>query len=98
MRLAAEGTRERRASCRIVALRREERMQARNRTWMNVLGVAVMLIGGAQVVSAASTSPIAEGVRYGSTVQHSAAPSAKAAGLREDMRKSWSDHVQTVET
>ena len=67
-------------------------MQTRNRTWINLLGVAVMLVGGAQVGSAASTSPIAEGVRHGSTIQHSAAPSAKAARLREDMRKLWSDH------
>ena len=68
-------------------------MQARNRTWINRLGVAVMLIDGAQVGSAANTSPVAAGVRHGSAVQHSAAPSAKAARLREDMRKLWSDHV-----
>jgi hypothetical protein len=68
-------------------------MRARNRTWINMLSVAVMLTGGAQVGSAASTSLIAEGARHGSTVQHPAASSAKAARLREDMRKLWSDHV-----
>lgn len=58
-----------------------------------MLRVAAMLIGGAQVGSAASTSPIAEGASHGSTVQHPTASSAKAARLREDMRKLWSDHV-----
>ena len=68
-------------------------MQAKNRTWINALSVGVMLIGGAQVGSAASTWSIAEGVRHGSTAQHPATLSAKAARLREDMRKLWSDHV-----
>ena len=68
-------------------------MQARNRTWITMLSVATMLIGGAQVGSAAGAPPIAEGASHGSTVQHPAASSAKAARLREDMRKLWSDHV-----
>jgi len=68
-------------------------MQARNQAWIKMLSVAAMLIGGAQVGSAATTPPIAEGVRHGSTVEHPAASSAKAARLREDMRKLWSDHV-----
>ena len=53
-------------------------MQARNQTWIKMLSVAAMLIGSAQVGSAAGASSVAEGAR---------------AGLREDMRKLWSDHV-----
>src|SRR5512145_3378102 len=68
-------------------------MQAKNRTWINALSVAVMLIGSAPVGSAASTSSIAEGVRHGATAPHPAPLSANAARLREDMRKLWSDHV-----
>ena len=69
-------------------------MQAtRSRTWINMLSVAAMLIGGAQVGSAAGASAVAEGARRGSAVEHLPAASANAARLREDMRKLWSDHV-----
>jgi hypothetical protein len=68
-------------------------MQARNRAWIKVLGVAAMLIGGAAVGSAAGASSIADSARGGSAVQHAPAASANAARLREDMRKLWSDHV-----
>jgi hypothetical protein len=68
-------------------------MQARNRTWIKMLSVAAVLIGGAQVGSAAGASSLAEGVPRGSAVQHRPAASAKASRLREDMRKLWSDHV-----
>lgn len=65
-------------------------MQTRIQTWIKVLGVAAILIGGAPVGSAASASCVAEGA---SAVQHAPAASANAARLREDMRKLWSDHV-----
>src|SRR5882672_11118548 len=68
-------------------------MQPRNPTWITTLSVAAILIGGAQVGSAAGASAITEGARGGSTVQHATAASASAARLREDMRKLWSDHV-----
>jgi hypothetical protein len=68
-------------------------MQAKNRTWIKMLSVAAMLIGGAQVRSAAGASSVAEGARGRSAVQHAPAASANAARLREDMRKLWSDHV-----
>ena len=68
-------------------------MQATSRTWIKMLSVAAMLIGSAQVGSAAAASPLAEGARRGSAVQHHPAASANAARLREDMRKLWSDHV-----
>lgn len=68
-------------------------MQARNRTWIKMLSVAAVLIGGAQVGSAAGASSVAQGARGGSAVQHAPAASAHAARLREDMRKLWSDHV-----
>jgi hypothetical protein len=68
-------------------------MQARNRTWIEMLSVAAMLIGGAQVGSAAGASSVAEDARGGSAVQHAPAASPNAARLREGMRKLWSDHV-----
>ena len=67
-------------------------MQARNRIWINILSVAAMLLGGAQVGSASGASLVAQGARDGSAVQHPAASSGKAR-LREDMRKLWSEHV-----
>jgi hypothetical protein len=67
-------------------------MQTRNRTWIKTLSVAAMLIGGAQVGSAAGASFV-EGARRGSAVQHPPRVSASAVRLREDMRKLWSDHV-----
>jgi hypothetical protein len=76
--------------CRFIALRREECMQARNRTWITVLGVSAILIGGAPVGRAADASPVAEGA---SAAKHAAEASANAARLRQDMRKLWSDHV-----
>jgi hypothetical protein len=54
--------------------------------------IAAVLVGGAQVGSAA-TSSVAKGSGHGSAVEQSAATSVKAARLREDMRKLWSDHV-----
>jgi hypothetical protein len=77
----------------IIALIREEHMQARNRTWIITLGVAAMLIGGARAGTAADAASIAEGAHRGATVQHAQAASVSAARLREDMRKLWSDHV-----
>ena len=68
-------------------------MQARNRTWINMLSAAAMLIGGAPVDHAAGAPPIAEAARLGSAVGRGPAASAPAARLREDMRKLWSDHV-----
>jgi hypothetical protein len=74
-------------------MRREEGMQARNRMWIKMLSVAIMLVGGAQGGSAASAASVAEGAGRDSTVQHTPATTANAARLREDMRKLWSDHV-----
>jgi hypothetical protein len=68
-------------------------MQARNRTWIEMLSVVAMLIGGAHVGSAAGASSIAEDAHGGSAVQHAPAASPNAARFREDMRKLWSDHV-----
>jgi hypothetical protein len=68
-------------------------MRAGNRTWFKMLSVAAMLIGGAEVGGATGGSSVAEGARRGSAVQHHPAASTKAARLREDMRKLWSDHV-----
>lgn len=70
-----------------------ERMQAGNWTWIKMLSVAAVLIGGAQVGSAAGASPVAEGAGHGSAVERPVAPSVKAVRLHEDMRKLWSDHV-----
>jgi hypothetical protein len=67
-------------------------MQAGNLTWINMVGVAAVIIGGAQISSAAESS-IAESARQGAAVEHSATSSVKATRLREDMRKLWSDHV-----
>jgi len=67
-------------------------MQIENRTWINMISVAAVIIGGAQIGGTAASS-IAESARQGSAVEHSAASSVKAARLREDMRKLWSDHV-----
>jgi hypothetical protein len=58
-----------------------------------MLGVAVMFLGGAHVGSAGGASSAADGAHRGSAVRHTPAASAKAARLREDMRKLWSDHV-----
>ena len=68
-------------------------MQAGNRTWITMLRVAAMLIGGAQVGSAAGASSVVEGARSSSVVPYAPAASANAARLRQDMRKLWSDHV-----
>jgi hypothetical protein len=68
-------------------------MQTGNRTWIIVLSVAGMVIGGAQIGRAGGAASTAEEARQGSAVEHAAAVSAKAARLREDMRKLWSDHV-----
>jgi hypothetical protein len=68
-------------------------MQAKNRTWINILSVAAMCIDGVQVGSASGASPIAQGASHGTAVEHAAPSSAKAARLREDMRRLWSDHV-----
>ena len=67
-------------------------MQTGHRTWINMLCVAVVLIGGAQVGSAGASS-VAKEASHGSAVEHPAAVSAKTLRLREDMRKLWSDHV-----
>jgi hypothetical protein len=67
-------------------------METGNRTWINMLSVAAVLIG-AQVGSAVGASSIAEEARHGPAVEHTTALSAKAQRLREDMRKLWSDHV-----
>jgi hypothetical protein len=90
-RLATQGIRNRVLSrCSILGLRKEEIMQARNRPWINLLNVAAIVLGAAQF---GSPSLLAQSARDGSSVQHHAASSEKAARLREDMRKLWSDHV-----
>ena len=68
-------------------------MQPGNRLWITTLSVAAILIGGVKVGNATGASLVAQGAPRGSAAQHSAASSAKAARLREDMRKLWSDHV-----
>ena len=68
-------------------------MQTGNRAWVNVLSAAAVLIGSAQIGSAAGASAVADGARRGSAVEHPAASSAKTQRLRDDMRKLWSDHV-----
>ena len=67
-------------------------METGNRTLINMLSVAAVLIGSAQVGTAAGASSIAEEAYHG-PVEHTTAVSAKAQRLREDMRKLWSDHV-----
>ena len=68
-------------------------MQTENRTWINILSAAAVLVGSAQVGTAAGASSIAQGARHGSAVEHPVALSVKTLRLREDMRKLWSDHV-----
>jgi hypothetical protein len=68
-------------------------MQIGNRSWINILSVAAVLIGSAQVGRVVAASSATEEAREGSAVEHPAGSSAKAARLREDMRKLWSDHV-----
>jgi hypothetical protein len=68
-------------------------MQTKNRTWINMLSIAAVLIGIGQIGHAVTTSPVAEDARQASAIEHPAVSSAKAARLREDMRKLWSDHV-----
>ena len=68
-------------------------MQARNRTWINIVSVGVMIIGGAAAGRAAGAQSVVEAAHLGAALDHPAAASANAARLRDDMRKLWSDHV-----
>jgi hypothetical protein len=68
-------------------------VQTRNRALIKALGVAVIVIGSAQVGAAAGESVIASDTRRGPAAQRAQATSANAARLREDMRRLWSDHV-----